>query len=87
MIFNAITLGGSGGGNLTITAPSGVTVLAENETLNKTYKRTANAEGIAIFKGLAGGTWQLHITDGEQTSEPIPIIIKTDYETVISFNN
>ena len=91
MIFNAIILGGSGGGNLMVTAPSGATVTAENEALNKIYRRTANEENFAVFKGLANGTWQVYMqmwsdeNNTTQISAPIPITINTNYGKTIDF--
>lgn len=75
--------GGCGvGGVLTVTAPAGVTVSVSKDGKVKT--KTANAEGLAVFKGLATGTWQLTITDGSQTSTK-PVVITADYSTVIAF--
>ena len=74
--------GGGVGGVLTVTAPAGVTVSVTKD--GKTKRKTANAEGLAVFKGLATGTWTLTITDGVQTSTK-PVVIIADYETVIAF--
>lgn len=82
MIIN-MTGGGSGvGGVLTVTAPAGVTVEVSKD--GKTKRKTATEEGLAIFKGLATGTWTLTITNGVQTSTK-PVVITADYSTVIAF--
>ena len=83
MAIGSVNTGGGGsGGILTVTAPAGVTVSVSKD--GKTKRKTANAEGLAIFKGLATGTWALTITDGVQTSTK-PIVITADYSTVIAF--
>lgn len=75
--------GGSSGGTLTVTAPAGVTVTVSKE--GKTYTKTADSSGQAVFKGLASGIWTVTITDGSQTSSK-SVEVTTDYETVMSFN-
>lgn len=63
-------MGPSGGGGvgavLTIDAPPGNTVTVSKDGKAKTKK--ANEEGVAVFKGLEGGTWTVTITDGSQTA-------------------
>lgn len=83
MIFNMV--GGSGGasGTLTVTAPAGVTVTAARD--GKSYTRTANAEGVAVFKGLSGGTWVVTISDGVRPPATVSAAIVTDYDVVIDF--
>lgn len=76
------TGGGGVGGVLTVTAPAGVTVSVSKDGKVKT--KTSNAEGLAVFKGLATGTWTLTITNGVQTSTK-PVVITADYNTVIAF--
>lgn len=82
MLGRTNTGGGGVGGVLTVTAPAGVTVSVSKDGKVKT--KTANAEGLAVFKGLATGTWQLTITDGSQVSTK-PVVITADYSTVIAF--
>jgi hypothetical protein len=82
MIGRTNTGGGGVGGVLTVTAPAGVTVSVSKDGKVKT--KTANAEGLAVFKGLKTGTWQLTITDGSQVSTK-PVVITADYSTVIAF--
>ena len=83
MIFN-MTGPGSSGGKLTVTTPgAGITVAAARD--GKTKTKVSGADGTAVFKGLESGDWVLTITDGEQTSVPVPITIKTDYAAVLTF--
>lgn len=82
MIGRTNTGGGGVGGVLTVTAPAGVTVEVSKD--GKVKRKTANAEGLAIFKGLKTGTWTLTITDGVQTSTK-PVVITADYSTTIAF--
>lgn len=83
MIFN-MTGPGISGGNLTVTTPgAGITVTAARD--GKTKTRVSGADGTAVFKGLESGDWVLTITDGERTSVPVSITIKTDYATALTF--
>ena len=83
MIFN-MTGPGISGGKLTVTTPgAGITVAAARD--GKTKTKVSGADGTAVFKGLESGDWVLTITDGEQTSVPVPITIKTDYAAVLTF--
>ncbi len=82
MLGRTNTGGGGVGGVLTVTAPAGVVVEVSKD--GKTKRKTSNAEGIAVFKGLATGTWQLTITDGQQTSTK-SVAITADYSAVIAF--
>ena len=82
MILNMIGGGGGDGCVLTVTAPAGVTVSVSKDGKVKT--NTADANGVAVFKGLTTGTWTLTITDGVQTSTQ-PVVITADYNTVIAF--
>ena len=81
--FKSGTGGGGGvGAVLTVTAPAGVTVSVSKD--GKTKTKTANADGLAVFKGLATGIWTLTITDGVQTNTK-PVSVTADYSTVIVF--
>ena len=83
MIFN-MTGPGISGGKLTVTTPgAGITVTAARD--GKTKTRVSGADGTAVFKGLESGDWVLTITDGERTSVPVSITIKTDYATALTF--
>lgn len=78
------TGGGGSGGTLVVTAPAGVTVTATKD--DKTYTRTANAEGAATFKGLSSGTWMLSISDAShEPSTPVPVEIIADYTQTLAF--
>lgn len=87
MIFNTIVSGGGSGngGVLTVTAPSGVTAIISNDTLGKRYERIVSSSGTAIFDGLASGTWELYISDGERVSKTSSITVDTDYDVMLSF--
>lgn len=75
--------GGGTGATLTVTAPAGVTVTAVKD--GKARYRTANAQGVAIFKGLATGTWAVTISDGEHNPTTQQVLITADYTMVIAF--
>lgn len=78
------TGGGGSGGTLVVTAPAGVTVTATKD--DKTYTRTANAEGVATFKGLSSGTWMLSIDDDTHNpSTPVPVVVTADYAVTLKF--
>ena len=74
--------GGGVGGVLTVTAPAGVTVSISKDGKIKT--KVANANGIAVFKGLKSGTWQVTITSGSSTASK-DVVVTTDYSTSITF--
>lgn len=77
--------GGSGsgiGGTLAVSAPVGSTITISKD--DKSYSKMVDAEGIALFKGLDGGTWRIYSTDGNNSTEKsIPIVI--DYSESISY--
>lgn len=77
--------GGSGsGGRLVVTAPSaGMTVTATNDV--KTMTKPVNSDGVAIFRGLETGTWQLTCTDGTTISTPVTVEILADYAKTLTF--
>ena len=77
--------GGSGGTGaaLTVTAPAGATVTVSKDGKSKT--KVADLDGVAVFRGLATGTWTVTSTNGEQTSAPKPVTITADYSTAITF--
>lgn len=84
MIINMNGGGGGSGGKLTVNAPAGATVIATKD--GKTYTRTANAQGVATFKGLASGTWQISIDDAvHDPTEPVAVEIKVDYDITLAF--
>lgn len=73
---------GGAGGTLTVTAPANVTVTVSKD--GKTKTKNSGTTGVAVFKGLASGTWTVTITDGVQTSSK-PVVVTADYSTVIAF--
>ena len=75
--------GGSSGGNLIVNAPSGVPVTVSMDGKSKT--KVADSSGVAVFKGLKNGTWDVSITDGDQTTRKTAVIT-TDYSVVIGFS-
>lgn len=83
MIVNRSGGGGGSGGKLTVNAPAGVTVTA---TKDRVITRTANAEGVAVFKGLSSGTWWLSIDDDtHEPSTPVSVEITVDYNKTLAF--
>lgn len=74
--------GGISGGTLTVTAPAGVTVTVSKD--GKTKTKTASADGVAVFRGLATGAWNVTITDGIQTATK-EVTVTADYSTVMAF--
>lgn len=78
--------GGTGaGGELTVNAPAGVTVTAVHSTTGKSYTKTANADGVAVFKGLPEGTYSVTISDGTTTTEPVSVGVAYKAETTVAF--
>lgn len=75
--------GGGTGATLTVTAPAGVTVTAAKGS--KTYTRTSNAQGIAVFKGLETGVWDVTISDGIHDPASREVTITADYAVTIAF--
>lgn len=84
MLGRTNTSGGGGGGILTIAAPSGVKITVTNG--KHTHKKTADADGNAVFKGLEAGTWTVTITDGTQTATSTVEIV-TNYIAKMDFTN
>lgn len=87
MIYNVTgggTNAGSGGvgGTLTITAPKNVTVTVSKD--DKIRTKNSGATGVAVFRGLASGTWTITISNGTDTASK-PVEIKADYSAEITF--
>lgn len=76
------TGGGGSGGTLTVTGVAGDTVTASKD--GKTYTRTINSSGVAVFKGLATGTWTVKMTNGAETSTRT-VTITADYALTIAY--
>lgn len=75
--------GGGSGGILTVIAPAGATVTISKDS--KTYTKTANADGAAVFKGLSTGTWSVMIKDGEKEAGPWEVGVIADYSITVNF--
>lgn len=75
--------GGGSVGILTVIAPAGATVTISKDS--KTYTKTANADGAAVFKGLSTGTWSVMIKDGEKEAGPWEVGVIADYSITVNF--
>ena len=76
------TGGGGSGGTLTVTGVVGHTVTATKG--GKTYTRTFNSSGVAVFKGLSTGTWTLTMTgDGKTATRTVDV--NADYAVTITY--
>lgn len=76
------TGGGGAGGTLVVTGIAGDTITATKD--GKTYSRTFNSAGKAIFRGLATGTWALTMTNGSQTVTR-NVTITADYSLMMAY--
>ena len=76
------TGGGGSGGTLTVTGIAGHTVTATKD--GKTYTRTFNSSGVAVFKGLSTGTWALTMTGDGQTATRT-VDVNADYAITITY--
>ena len=74
--------GGGSGATLTITGVAGATVTASKD--GKTYTRTINSSGTAVFKGLSTGTWTVTMSSNGQTTTRT-VEITADYSLAIAF--
>lgn len=74
--------GGGSGATLTITGVAGATVTASKD--DKTYTRTINSSGTAVFKGLSTGTWTVTMSGNGQTTTRT-VEITADYSLTIAF--
>ena len=83
MAIGRVNTGGSGsGGTLTVTGIAGHTVTATKD--GKTYTRTFNSSGVAVFKGLSTGTWTLTMTGDGQTATRT-VTVNADYAVTITY--
>ena len=82
MIGRVNTGGGGTGGTLTVTAPANVTVTVSKD--GKTKTKNSGTSGVAVFKGLASGTWTVTITSDGKTAQK-NVVVTTDYSTMIAF--
>ena len=76
------TGGGGSGGTLTVAGIVGHTVTATKD--GKTYTRTFNSSGVAVFKGLSTGTWTLTMTGDGQTATRT-VDVNADYAVTITY--
>lgn len=76
------TGGGGSGGTLTVTGIAGHTVTATKD--GKTYTRTFDSSGVAVFKGLSTGTWTLTMTGDGQTATRT-VDVNADYAVTITY--
>ena len=82
MVGRTNTGGGGSGGTLTITGIAGHTVTATKD--GKTYTRTFNSGGVAVFKGLSTGTWTVKMSGNGQTATRT-VTITADYSLTIAY--
>ena len=76
------TGGGGSGGTLTVTGIAGHTVTVTKD--GKTYTRTFNSGGVAVFKGLSTGTWTVKMSGNGQTATRT-VTITADYSLTIAY--
>lgn len=74
--------GGGSGGTLTVTGIAGHTVTVTKDS--KTYTRTFNSGGVAVFKGLSTGTWTVTMSGNGQTATRT-VTITADYSLTIAY--
>lgn len=82
MVGRTNTGGGGSGGTLTVTGIAGHTVTATKD--GKTYTRTFNSGGVAVFKGLSTGTWTVTMSGNGQTATRT-VTITADYSLTIAY--
>lgn len=82
MVGRTNTGGGGSGATLTILGVAGATVTASKN--GKTYTRTINNSGTAVFKGLSTGTWTVTMSGNGQTATRT-VEITADYSLAIAY--
>ena len=82
MVGRTNTGGGGSGGTLTVTGIAGHTVKVTKD--GKTYTRTFNSSGVAVFKGLSTGTWTITMSGNGQTATRT-VTITADYSLTIAY--
>lgn len=82
MVGRTNTGGGGSGATLTIMGVAGATVTASKN--GKTYTRTFNSGGAAVFKGLSTGTWTVTMSGNGQTATRT-VTITADYSLTIAY--
>ena len=68
ILGNPITLGGSGGNELIVTAPTGSTVTATKGSITKT---ATEKNGTWTFKGLEAGNWTVTAVKGSDSASSV----------------
>lgn len=82
MVGRTNTGGGGSGGTLTVTGIASHTVTVTKD--GKTYTRTFNTAGVAVFKGLSTGTWTVKMSGNGQTATRT-VTITADYSLTIAY--
>ena len=82
MVGRTNTGGGGSGATLTIMGVAGATVTASKN--GKTYTRTINNSGTAMFKGLSTGIWTVTMSGGGQSTTRT-VEITADYSLTIAY--
>lgn len=85
MAIGKTNAGGSSGsgGTLTVTGIAGDIVTVSKD--GKTYTRTFNSSGVAVFKGLSTGTWTVTMTNSAGQTATRTVEITADYTLTIAF--
>lgn len=84
MAIGRVNTGGGGtGGILTVMGVAGDTVTASKD--GKTYSRTFNGNGVAVFRGLSTGTWTVTMTNSSGQTATRTVTITADYELTIAY--
>ena len=84
MAIGKTNAGGSSGsgGTLTVTGIAGDIVTVSKD--GKTYTRTFNSSGVAVFKGLSTGTWTVTMTNSAGQTATRTVEITADYTLTIA---
>lgn len=72
---------GKSGGTLTVQTTAGVTITVSKD--GKTYTKTADTSGKAVFRGLETGIWTVRVSDGTSTNEDT-VSINVDYTKALT---
>lgn len=85
MAIGKTNAGGSSGsgGTLTVTGIAGDIVTVSKD--GKTYTRTFNSSGVAVFKGLSTGTWTVTMTNSAGQTATRTVEITADYSLTIAY--
>lgn len=85
MAIGKTNAGGSSGsgGTLTVTGIAGDIVTVSKD--GKTYTRTFNSSGVAVFKGLSTGTWTVTMTNSAGQTATQTVEITADYTLTIAY--